>query len=75
MRANQRKAELVALVQRILDMRYSGEELAEKLDLLRRSTACPNVSDFIFHSKHPMSAAQIVDAALARRPIILGDRS
>ena len=65
--------ELVALVQRIIDMRYSEEEMPDILDLLVRSTACPNVSDLIYWPKRPMTAAEIVDTALAHRPIILGD--
>lgn len=69
------RAELVALVQRIVDMRYTEEELPDILDLLARSTACPEVSDLIFWPKREMTATEIVDAALAHRPIILGDRT
>lgn len=69
------RAELVALVQRIVDMRYTEEELPDLLDLLARSTACPEVSDLIFWPKREMTATEIVDAALAHRPIILGDRT
>ena len=68
------KAEMVALAQRILDMRYTEEELPDLMDLLKRSTACPGVSDLIFYSSRPMSAGEVVDAALAHRPIILGDK-
>jgi len=67
------KEELAALVQRIIDMRYSEEEMPDILDLLVRSTGCPDVSVLIYWPKRPMSAAEIVDAALAHRPIILGD--
>jgi len=63
----------VALVQRIIDMRYSEQEMPDILDLLVRSTGCPAVSDLIYWPKRPMTAAEIVDAALAHRPIILGD--
>ena len=62
-------------VQRIMDMHYLEDELAEQLELLRRSTGCPGVSDLIFWPKRPMTAAEIVDEALAHRPIILGDRT
>jgi hypothetical protein len=65
------RAELVALVQRIVDMRYTEEELPDLLDLLTRSTACPEASDLIFWPKREMTATEIVDAALAQRPIIL----
>jgi hypothetical protein len=69
------KSELVALVQRIMDMRYTEEELHDLLDVLERSTACPEVSDLIFHPKRPITAVEVVEAALAHRPIILGDRT
>lgn len=65
--------ELVALVQRIIDMRYSEGEMLDILDLLVRSTGCPDVSDLIYWAKRPMTAAEIVDTALSHRPIILGD--
>jgi hypothetical protein len=67
------KSEMVALVQRIMEVRYTEEELPDLLDLLKRSTGCPEVSDLIFWSKRPMTAVEVVDAALAHRPIILGD--
>lgn len=63
------------MVQRIIDMRYSEEEMPDILDLLVRSTGCPGVSDMIFWPKHPMTAAEIVDASLAHRPIILDDKT
>jgi hypothetical protein len=69
------KAEMVALVKRILDGDYSEKELPDLMELLKRSTACPNVSDLIFYSKSPMSAVEIIEAALAHRPIALGDKT
>lgn len=67
------KDELIALVQRILDMRYTEAELAGLMDTLKRSTGCPEISDLIYYPKRPLSAAEIVDAALAHRPVIQGD--
>jgi hypothetical protein len=66
---------MVALVQRIIDMRYTEEELPDLMDQLKRSTGCPEVSEFIFWPKRPMTAAEIIDTALAHRPIILGDQT
>jgi hypothetical protein len=66
------KAEMIALVQRILDMRYAEEELPDLMDLLKRSTGCPDVSNLIYYSRKPMSAAEIVEAALKHRPISIG---
>ena len=65
--------ELVVLVQRIIDRRYSEEEMRGILDLLVRSTGCPDFSDLIYWPKRPMTAAEIVDAALSHRQIIRGD--
>ena len=68
------KSEMVALTQRILDMNYTEEELPDLIEQLKQSTGCPNVSDLIFWSKRAMTAAEIVNEALAYRPIILGDK-
>ena len=67
------RQELIALVQCIIDMRYSEEEIPDILDVLIRNTGCPDVSDLIYWPQRPMTAAEIVDAALAHRPKILGD--
>lgn len=67
------RAELVAIVQRIMDLHYSEEEMPGVMDLLVRSTGCPHVSELIYWPKRPMTAAEIVDIALTYRPIILGD--
>jgi len=72
--ANRQKAELVALVQRIMDLRYTEDELPELLGLLARSTGCPEISDLIFCPKHEMTAAEIVESALARQPVVIEDR-
>lgn len=66
------RQELVAVVQRVMDVGYTDEEMVTIMDLLVRSTGCSHVSDLIFWSKRPMTAEQVVDAALAYRPIILG---
>jgi hypothetical protein len=67
------REELVAIVQRVLDLAYTEEQMPQILDLLVRSTGCPEVSDLIFWPKRDMTASEIVDAALSHRPIILGD--
>ena len=45
------REELIALVQRILDMRYAEGVMPDILDLLVRSTGCPEVSDLIYWPK------------------------
>ncbi len=67
--------EAVALVQRIMDADYTSEEEADGwLDMLDRALACPtgHVSDLIFcPPERDPAAAEVVDQALAYRPIAL----
>ncbi|MEU9853697.1 e9imm peptide [Streptomyces sp. NPDC047974] len=69
------RTEAVALVQRIMAADYASEEEADEwLDMLGGALACPTgrVSDLIFHpSGRELSAAEVVDQALAYRPIAL----
>ncbi|MCX4564775.1 e9imm peptide [Streptomyces albogriseolus] len=69
------RAEAVALVQRIMDMDYgSDDEVAGWLDRLDRALVCPSghVSGFIFWPpERDLSADEVVDQALAYRPIAL----
>ncbi|MFJ9426438.1 e9imm peptide [Streptomyces sp. NPDC101249] len=67
------RAEAVVLAQRIMDADYVSEEQADSwLDVLDSVLACPggHVSDLIFWpGKRDLSAAEVVDQALAYRPI------
>ncbi|WP_310723348.1 bacteriocin immunity protein [Streptomyces sp. N2A] len=69
------RAEAVALVQRIMDADYASEEEADsRLDMLDRALTCPTgyVSDLIFWPpERELSADEVVDQALAYRPIAL----
>ena len=69
------RAEAVALVQRIMDAGCaSDEEVAGWLDKFDRALACPSghVSDLIFWpSERGLAADEVVDQALAYRPIVL----
>ncbi|MFE2875149.1 e9imm peptide [Streptomyces roseus] len=69
------RAEAVALVQRIMDMDYaSDDEMAGWMDRLDRVLACPSghVSGLIFWPpEQDLSADEVVDQALAYRPIVL----
>ena len=60
------------MVQRVLDMEYAEAEIPGVLDMLVRSTGCPDVSDLIYWPKRPTTPQEIVDIALAYRPIIPG---
>ncbi|MEU7136013.1 e9imm peptide [Streptomyces sp. NPDC046261] len=69
------RAEAVALVQRIMDVDYAFEEEADGwLEALDRALACPtgHVGDLIFWpAGRELSADEVVDQALAYRPIAL----
>jgi hypothetical protein len=69
------RAEAVALVQRVMDVGCaSDDEVAGWLDKLDRALACPSghVSDLIFWPRErDLSAGEVVDQALAYRPIVL----
>jgi hypothetical protein len=69
------RAEAVALVQRVMDVGCaSDDEVAGWLDKLDRALACPSghVSDLIFWPRErDPSAGEVVDQALAYRPIVL----
>ncbi|WP_185117215.1 MULTISPECIES: e9imm peptide [Streptomyces] len=65
----------VAVVQRIMDADYTSEEEVDGwLEMLDRALACPtgHVSDLIFWPpERDLSAAEVVEQALAYRPIAL----
>ncbi|MFC9699295.1 e9imm peptide [Streptomyces sp. NPDC056943] len=69
------RAEAVALVQRIMEADYvSEDEVNDWLDRLDIALACPSghVSGLVFWPPEPeLSAEEVVDLALAHRPIAL----
>ncbi|MGW2785963.1 e9imm peptide [Streptomyces populi] len=69
------RAEAIALVQRIMQADYcSDDEMDDWLGRLGRALACPSghVSDLIFWPpERELSADEVVDQALAYRPIAL----
>ncbi|MFC8706621.1 bacteriocin immunity protein (plasmid) [Streptomyces anulatus] len=73
--AEMTRAEAVALVQRIMEADYaSDDEVDGWLDELDSALACPSgyVSDLIFWPpERELSADEVVDQALAYRPIAL----
>ncbi len=67
------REELIILVQRIMDVDGTEEEIDQMMDTLEANVIHPEVSDLIFYSKKEDPAAEeIVDEALAYKPIILG---
>ncbi|WP_405940263.1 e9imm peptide [Streptomyces sp. NBC_00726] len=69
------RAEAVALIQRIMDADYaSDDEMAESLERLDKALVCPSghVGDLIYWPpERELSAEEVVDRALAYRPIAL----
>ncbi|MEW2484954.1 e9imm peptide [Streptomyces sp. NPDC048411] len=62
----------VSLVQRLLDVVADESETGEILDALERGLVCPHISDYIYcDSDQELSAEEIVDRALAYKPIAL----
>lgn len=65
------REELIGLVEQL--MQCSGEEWEMDiwLDMITSSVADPSISDYIFWSDEDLSAEEIVDKALAYKPILL----
>ncbi|WP_163859807.1 e9imm peptide [Paenibacillus elgii] len=65
------REELIELVEQV--MQCSGEEWEMDiwLDMITSSVADPSISDYIFWSDEDLSAEEIVDKALAYKPILL----
>ena len=66
------REQLVALVGKLLRAEGTAEELDAWLMLVQRNVPDPVVSDLIFRARDQLSAEEIVDRALAYRPITLG---
>jgi hypothetical protein len=65
------REELISLVRKIANSEGTEEEINEWMEVLRRSVPHPAVSGLIFWPKEPKTPEQIVDEALAYRPIRL----
>jgi hypothetical protein len=69
------REELIRHTQRLLDA-CSGSSTDDEVDRLlaelESQLPAGNVSDLIFYSEPPLTAEQVVDEALKRKPIYLG---
>lgn len=61
--------ELVALVQRIVACDGTEQEIDGWLDELQSRVPHPAVSDLIYHNDEPLSADEVVAAALSYRVV------
>lgn len=65
------RSELISVVHRIMEAEGTEEEVNELITLVERNVPHPQVSDLIFFSEREMTSEEVVDAALAYRPIRL----
>lgn len=65
------REQLIALVQQIKEAKGTEEEQLRHIALLRQAVLDPKVTDYIYWSKEELTAEQVVDKALAYRPILL----
>ena len=66
------RAELIAVVERIIAVDGTEAELDEMVSLLQANVPHPAVSDLIFwpEGNKQVSAEEVVDAALSYKPLI-----
>ena len=66
------REQLLDLVTSVQNGDFDDEELSAVLDSLIQSTGDPNISDYVFWPEgEELTAEEIVDKALAHRPIEL----
>ncbi|WP_067651612.1 bacteriocin immunity protein [Nocardia harenae] len=68
------RGQMLELVTKLCEGRGTDEQHQEWLDTLEAGVADPQIGDYIFwdESDPPLTPEQIVDKALAYRPIALG---
>lgn len=65
------KNQLIGLVKLIISADGTEDQINEWIKILEDNVPDPNVSGLIFHSKEELTAEEVVEKALAYRPIIL----
>lgn len=65
------REQLIALVQKIKEAKGTEEDQERHIALLRQMVLDPKVTDYIYWSKEELTAEQVVDKAVAYRPILL----
>ena len=65
------KSELVTLVELIIHADGTEKEIDQMVYILKRNVPHPAVTDLIFWNKVPLTAEQVVEIALAYKPILL----
>lgn len=67
----EQRAELIVVITRLMTADGSESELDALLHQLETSVPHPGVSDLVFFPEKPMSAEEVLEKALAYRPIVL----
>ncbi len=65
------KEELIDLVQKIMEANGNEEELDNCMLMVEANVPHPRVSDLIFYSKVELTPEEIIEKALAYKPILL----
>ena len=63
------REELIALVDKIMKCQGSEKEIDKMIELLEQNVTDPKVTNYIFYEEN--TPEEVVDKALAYRPIIL----
>ncbi|URZ03550.1 bacteriocin immunity protein [Clostridium felsineum] len=65
------RQELISLVSKIMDCEGTEEEIDEMIEIVKNNVPHPEVSDLIYWNEEELTPEQIVDIALAYKPIQL----
>ncbi|WP_291581483.1 bacteriocin immunity protein [Clostridium sp. UBA6640] len=65
------REELISLVSKIVECEGTEEEIDEMIEVVERNVPHPEVSDLIYWNEKDLTPEQIVDIALAYKPIQL----
>ncbi|HDR3651183.1 bacteriocin immunity protein [Bacillus sp. SM-B1] len=65
------REELINLVSKIVECEGTEEEIDEMIEVVERNVPHPEVSDLIYWNDEDLTPEQIVDIALAYKPIQL----
>ena len=63
------REELILLVERIMKCQGTEKEIDDMIELLEKNVIDPEVTNYIFYENN--TAEEVVDKALAYKPIIL----
>jgi colicin immunity protein/pyocin immunity protein len=71
MQPNLTKEELIELVRKVITCEGTEEENDEWLEIFLNSVPHPEASNLIYYSKEDLTPEEIVERALAYKPILL----